>query len=112
MGPPLTRQKSVEGKVAVETAPFLIKEARRNSLPGILLPLDQSTPPRLSTTHSLCLVTGIFLTLVGLICFTVLPHLEDLIRGIVLAYTALIPGGRFSVNPLLIIAIIVMLMMC
>jgi len=93
MGPPLTRQKSVEGKVAVETAPFLIKEARRNSLPGILLPLDQSTPPRLSTTHSLCLVTGIFLTLVGLICFTVLPHLEDLIRGIVLAYTALIPGG-------------------
>merc|ERR1712012_835220 len=85
---------SVEGKVAVETAPFLIKEAsRRNSLPGILLPLDQSTPPRLSTTHSLCLVTGIFLTLVGLICFTVLPHLEDLIRGIVLAYTALIPGG-------------------
>ena len=37
---------------------------RRNSLPGILLPLDQSTPPRLSTTHSLCLVTGIFLTLV------------------------------------------------
>ena len=40
---------------------------RRNSLPGILLPLDQSTPPRLSTTHSLCLVTGIFLTLVCLL---------------------------------------------
>ena len=54
----------------------------------------------------------ILLAQVGLICFTVLPHLEDLIRGIVLAYTALIPGGRFSVNSLLIIAIIVMLMMC
>ena len=49
---------------------------------------------------------------VGLICFTVLPHLEDLIRGIVLAYTALIPGGRFSVNSLLISMVIVMLMMC
>jgi len=70
---------------------------RRNSLiPGglVVLPAaDRSSPPRLSATHSLCLVTGIFLTLVGLICFTVLPHLEELIRGIVLAYTALIPGG-------------------
>ena len=48
---------------------------RRNSLPGILLPLDQSTPPRLSTTHSLCLVTGIFLTLVcnlKIIIFTII----------------------------------------
>ena len=28
MGPPLTRQKSVEGKVGIESAPFLIKESR------------------------------------------------------------------------------------
>ena len=27
-----------------------------------------------------------------------LPHLEDLIRGIVLAYTALIPGGDHDDN--------------
>ena len=33
-----------------------------------------------------------------MICFTVLPHLEDLIRGIVLAYTALIPGGDHDHN--------------
>lgn len=119
MGPPLTRQKSTdplkpgerERKASfpkgLEMEPFLLNNnfvlplsGKERSLsvcpskrPLLVFPTYYRDYRALSTTHSLCLVIGVFLILVGLTCFTLLPYLEDLIRGIMLAYTALIPGG-------------------
>ena len=66
------------------------------SSPGLLLPsrsaLSSVSSPLLASLHSLSLLSGLALILLGLVCFVVSPQLEVALVSLVQSWTALVSG--------------------
>ena len=66
------------------------------SSPGLLLPsrsaLSSVSSPLLASLHSLSLLSGLALILLGLVCFIVSPQLEVALVSLVQSWTALVSG--------------------
>jgi hypothetical protein len=100
MGHPLTPKKSVEKNV--EKDPFIVTVRNNNAEPSKLTakafdddePTDGTTTSRL---HTMSLIIGIFLMVLGLSCFTAFSHLESVFDHLVQSHTALSAGGEYSV---------------
>lgn len=97
MGPPLTAKKSVEKNV--EKDPFIVTITNNNEEHSKILVKAFNADEQVKTSsnclrlHTMSLIIGIFLMVLGLVCFAVSSHLESLFVHIVQGHTALSVGG-------------------
>ena len=95
MGHPLTAKKSVEKNI--EKDPFIVTVTNDNAEHSKLTfdddePTDEPTSSRL---HTMSLIIGIFMMVLGLTCFTASSHLEYVFVHLVQSHTALSAGGEY-----------------
>lgn len=97
MGPPLTAKKSVEKNV--EKDPFLVTITNNNEEHSKVLVKAFNVDEQVKSSsnclrlHTMSLIIGIFLMVLGLVCFAVSSYLESLFVHIVQGHTALSVGG-------------------
>ena len=98
MGPPLTAKKSVEKYV--EKDPFLVPLTNNNAdhTKVVVKSFDDEKlihgPTATFSLHTMSLITGIFLMVLGLVCFAVSSQLESAFVQLVQSHTALSAGGE------------------
>ena len=98
MGHPLKANKSVEKNV--EKDPLIVTVTNNNAEHSKLTrkafdddqPTDEPTTSRL---HTMSLIIGIFLMVLGLTCFTGSSYLESVFVHLVQSHTALSAGGEY-----------------